>query len=95
MLNEALLGLDRASPGNRGSQSLSQVFLSGQASTFKLYSIPLGPKLLHYIALLFRINFPDYVIILYMTELVSNYFLGYVICCLVTEHTMWASDCIT
>ena len=34
--------------------------------------IPLGPKLLHYITLLFRINFPDYVTILYITELVSN-----------------------
>ena len=41
--------------------------------------IPLGPKLLHYITLLFRINFPDYVMIFYITELVSNYFLGDVI----------------
>ena len=57
--------------------------------------LPLGPKLLHYITLLFRINFPDYVIIFYITELVSNYFLGYVISCVVAEHTMWASDYIT
>ena len=31
----------------------------------------------------------------YITELVLNYFLGYVICCVVTKHTMWASDYIT
>ena len=58
--------------------------------------LPLGPQLLHYITLLFRINFPDYVIILYITELVLNYFLGYsVICCFVTKRTVWASDYIT
>ena len=57
--------------------------------------VPLGPKCLYYITLVFRINFPDYVIILYITELVSNYFLGYVICCVVTKHIMWASDYIT
>ena len=57
--------------------------------------IPLGPKSLHYITLLFRINFPNYVIILYIAELVSNYFLGYVISRVVTKHTMWASDYIT
>ena len=32
---------------------------------------------------------------LYIAELVVNYFLGYVISCVVTEHTMWASDYIT
>ena len=32
----------------------------------------LGPKVLHYITLLFRIDFPDYVIILYITDLVPN-----------------------
>ena len=40
-------------------------------------------------------NFPDYVIFFYMTELVSNYLLGYVISCVVTKHTMWAVDYIT
>ena len=45
--------------------------------------LPLGPKLLHYITLLFRINFLDYVILFYITELVSKYFLGYVISCVV------------
>ena len=64
-------------------------------SVILILQVPLGPKLLHYIMLLFRINFLDYVIILYITELVSNYFLGYVISCVVTEHTMWASDYIT
>ena len=57
--------------------------------------VPLGPKLLHYITLLFRIKFPDYEIIVYIAELVSNYFLGYAISCIVTEHTMWASNYIT
>ena len=47
--------------------------------------VPLGPKLLHYITLLFRIHFPDYVIIFYNTELVSNCFLGYVISYVVTS----------
>ena len=36
--------------------------------------LPLGPKLLHYITLLFRIHFPDYVIIFYITELVLKLF---------------------
>ena len=58
-------------------------------------SVPLGPKLLHYITLLFRIIFPDYVIILYITESVSNYFPGYVISYVVVKHTVWASDYIT
>ena len=57
--------------------------------------LPLGPKLLHYITLFFRINFPDYVIFVYITELVSNYFLGYVISCVVLEYTMWTLDYIT
>ena len=57
--------------------------------------IPLGPKLLHYITLLFRINFPDYVIIFYITELVLNYFLNYVISCVVSKYTMWTLDYIT
>ena len=52
-------------------------------------------KVLHYITLLFWINFPDYVIIFHITDLVLNYFLGYVISCVVTEHSMWASDYIT
>ena len=30
----------------------------------------------------------------YITELVLNYFLGYVISCVVAKHTMWAVDCI-
>ena len=55
----------------------------------------LGPKLLHYITLLFRINLPDYVIIFYITELVLNYFLGYVISCVVAKHIVWTSDYIT
>ena len=57
--------------------------------------LPLGPKLLHYITLFFQINFPDYVIIFYITELVSSYFLGDIISCVVTKHTMWAMDYIT
>ena len=56
--------------------------------------IPLRPKLLHYITLLFRINFPDYVRLFYFTELVSNYFLGYVISYVVAEHTIWTWDYI-
>ena len=77
------------------AQAASSETLPGQAVLYFGPSIPLGPKLLHYITLLLRINFPDYVIILYITELVSNYFLGYVICCVVTKHTMWALDYIT
>ena len=61
----------------------------------KLFDLALGTKLLHYIALLFGIHFPDSVIIFHRAELVSNYFLGYVISCVVTKHTMWTSDCIT
>ena len=57
--------------------------------------VPLGPKLLHYITLLFRIIFPDYVIIFYITELVSNYFLGYVISGVVSKYTPWTLDYIT
>ena len=30
-----------------------------------------------------------------ITELASIYFLGYVLCCVVTKHTMWALDYIT
>ena len=55
--------------------------------------VPLGPKLVHYVTLLFRNNFPDYVVIYYITELVSNCLLGYVISCVVTRHTMWTLDC--
>ena len=33
-------------------------------------------------------NFPDYVIIFYIAELVSNYFLRCVLSCVVTKHTM-------
>ena len=39
--------------------------------------------------------FPDHVIVLYITELVSNYFLGSVISCVVAKHTMWTSAYIT
>ena len=39
-------------------------------------------------------NFPDYVIIFYIAELVSNYFLGYVNSCVVSEHAIWGSDYI-
>ena len=31
----------------------------------------------------------------YITELVSNYFLGYLTSCVVAKHSMWTSDCIT
>ena len=55
---------------------------------------PLGPKLLHYITLFFSINFPDYVVSVYIAELVSNYFSSYVMSCVVAKHTMWASDYI-
>ena len=47
-------------------------------------SLTMGPKLFHYITLLFRMSFSDYVLILCIAELVLNYFLGYVIflrCC--------------
>ena len=54
-----------------------------------------GPKLLHYITLLFRIIIPDYVIIFYITESVPNYFSGFVISSVVVKHTVWASDYIT
>ena len=57
--------------------------------------VPLRPKLLHYIPLVFRIDFPNYVINLYITELVSDYFLGHVISGVVGKHTMWTSDYIT
>ena len=57
--------------------------------------LPLEPNLLHYITFLFRIHFSDYVIIAYITELVSNYLSGYLISCVVAKHTMWTSDCIT
>ena len=60
-----------------------------------LSQLPLGPKLLHYITLLFRINFPDYVIIFYITELVLNSFLDYVISGVVSKYTMWTLDYIT
>ena len=66
----------------------------GQTQVFS-HNLLSGPKLLHYITLLFRIHFPDYVIILYITEQFSNYFLGYVICCVVAKHTMLAPDYIT
>ena len=69
---------------------------SGKSPDFpRSSSLPLGPKLLHHITLFFRINFPDYVISLYITESVSNYFLGHVISCVVAKHIMWTSDCIT
>ena len=42
-------------------------------------TMPLGPELVHFMSLLFRINFPDYVAIFHITELVSNCFLGFVI----------------
>ena len=74
---------------------LLSVVRSPSAPNVLQYKIPLGPKLLHYITLLFRINFPDYVIIFYIAELVSNYFLGYVISCVVAEHTICASGYIT
>ena len=57
--------------------------------------INLGPKLLHYITLLFRNNIPDYVIIFYVTELVLNSFLDYVISGVVSKYTMWTLDYIT
>ena len=43
------------------------------------YAVPLGPKLLHYITLSLWINFPDSVIIICITKVVSKYFLGFVI----------------
>ena len=43
----------------------------------------------------FRINFPDYVIFVYITELVSDYFLGYVVSCVVLKYTMWTLDYTT
>ena len=67
----------------------------GRSELAKSPELPLGPKLSHYITLLFRINFPGHVITFYIAELVSNCFLGYVISCVVTKHTMWASDYIT
>ena len=60
-----------------------------------MYGIPLGPKLLHYITLCFRINLPDHVINVYIAELVSTYFPSYVLSCVVAKHTMWTSDYIT
>ena len=56
---------------------------------------PLGPKLLHYITLSFRINSQIMYFFVCITELVSNYFLSYVISCVVAKHTMWTSDYIT
>ena len=56
----------------------------------------IGAKIFsHYRTLLFQMNFPDYVLTLYIAELVSNYFLGYVISCVVAKQTMWTSDYIT
>ena len=57
--------------------------------------IPLGPKLLHYIMLLFRIDFTDYVIVFYITELVLNHLFDCVIFCVVTKHIMCVSDYTT
>ena len=45
--------------------------------------------------LLFQIKFPDFVTIFYITELVLNYFLGYVISCIDTKHIMLSVDCNT
>ena len=47
------------------------------------------------ITLLFRSNCPGYVVLFYITELVSNYFLGYVISCVVAKRSMWTLDYIT
>ena len=58
--------------------------------------LPLGPKWLHYITLFFfRIHFPSYTIILYITELASNSFPGYVMSCVIAKHTMWTWYYIT
>ena len=42
-----------------------------------------------------RINIPDYVLGVYITELVLNSFSGYVTSCVVAKHTMRISDYIT
>ena len=52
-------------------------------SIFRGSTLPLGPKLLHYTTLLFRTNFPHSVIMLYITELVSNFSsaMNFLCCC--------------
>ena len=45
--------------------------------------LPLRKKWLHYITVFLQINFPDYAIILYIAELVWNYFPSYVMSCVV------------
>ena len=88
--------------GGGGGGGLSKQYLgpAPHLGALKVRSakLPFGPKLLHYITLLFRIIFPDYVKFfteLKKIELVSNYFLGCVISCVVTKHTMWTSVYIT
>ena len=56
--------------------------------------VPLGPKSFTFMTLLFQTIVPDN-ILFYIADLVSNYFLGYVISCVVAKHNMWTWDHIT
>ena len=55
----------------------------------------IGPKIITLHNFILSNYFPRSCNNFYITELVSNYFLGYVISCVVAEHTMCASDYIT
>ena len=57
--------------------------------------LPLGPKLLHYITLLFRIKFPRVCNKCLHDRIGFELLPGYVISCVVARHTMWTSDFIT
>ena len=57
-----------------------------------LPSPPLGPELLHYMTILFRAIFPDYLLLFASQN--WYYFLGYVKSCVVAKHAMWTSDYI-
>ena len=61
----------------------------------RLIGLTIGVKIITSHNFIVSNNFPDYIIIFRIAELVSNSFLGYVISCVVAKHTMWTSDYIT
>ena len=62
--------------------------------TFRISST-IGAKMITLHNFIFLINFPDYVRIAYITELVWNYFRSCVMSCVVAKHTMWTLHYIT
>ena len=64
-------------------------------SAFLWFGLPGRPLSIHNF-ILFRISFPDYyVIFLFIAEVVSNKFVGYVISCVAVKYTVWTSDYIS